>query len=269
MLGQAPSTSDLGASPNYFTASATASRYSQRRPFLHPTVRVLLEDRLAGVLPVRRAVDVGCGTGNSTRILAGLAEEVIGVDPSTEMLAQALEIPGTRYLVGSADAIPVESSSVDLLTLSMVFHWLEPAAFLQEAARVLCSGGWMAVYKFGSGEEMACVPGYTTWHADEYLTRFPHPPRLNAGIETCDLASHGLALRAAIPLETFWPFTPEELAGFLSTQSNVIAQVEAGSTSLQESVELIRAGISPLFRMPREVVRFRGELHLIQRSPTP
>jgi SAM-dependent methyltransferase len=46
----------------------------------------------------RRAVDFGCGTGRSTRLLRGLGFEVVGVDISADMIRKARELdPSSDY----------------------------------------------------------------------------------------------------------------------------------------------------------------------------
>jgi SAM-dependent methyltransferase len=56
------------------------ARLARERPFF---VRVV------GEAPVRRALDVGCGSGHHARMLAELGVETLGIDPSGPMLARA------------------------------------------------------------------------------------------------------------------------------------------------------------------------------------
>lgn len=35
-------------------------------------------------------LDIGCGTGRSSKVLKAFSQQVIGIDPSTEMLAEAV-----------------------------------------------------------------------------------------------------------------------------------------------------------------------------------
>ncbi|OHB18290.1 MAG: hypothetical protein A2749_01280 [Parcubacteria group bacterium RIFCSPHIGHO2_01_FULL_45_26] len=53
-------------------------------------------------------LDVDCGTGISTRQLADTGFEVVGPDPSREMIAKAAEVknPLCKYVVASAELIP-------------------------------------------------------------------------------------------------------------------------------------------------------------------
>lgn len=106
---------------------------------------------LLGLLPDSWVVaDLGCGTGAVAAALAPHVASVIGVDASEEMLAAAaarLGLPGgaapnIQLRRGSLEALPIETASVDAVTLVLVLHHLPaPAQALGEAARVLKPGG--------------------------------------------------------------------------------------------------------------------------------
>ncbi len=98
-------------------------------------------------------VDLGCGTGLSTFLWAGIADRVIGVDSSADMLSVARLHAETRATSSSvtfreafAESTGLEPASADVVTCSQSFHWMEPAATLREVARVLRPGGVFAAY---------------------------------------------------------------------------------------------------------------------------
>jgi ubiquinone/menaquinone biosynthesis C-methylase UbiE len=97
--------------------------------------------------PVRRVLDVGCGTGILTaRIGALLNGLVCGFDLSFGMLEQA-----TRRRVGpwvQADAVrlPVRDESADAVVSTEAFHWFrDHDAALREFRRILVPGGRIIV----------------------------------------------------------------------------------------------------------------------------
>jgi ubiquinone/menaquinone biosynthesis C-methylase UbiE len=109
-------------------------------------------DEMAAILPRRpeRIVDLGSGTGRfSAGLAAGYAAQVIGVEPSERMRAQAdaaVRDPAVHFRAGRAEAIPVESGWADLVFLSMVFHHIEDRTkAAAEIARVLAPGGCVAI----------------------------------------------------------------------------------------------------------------------------
>lgn len=112
-----------------------------------------------GGLSFTRALDVGCGTGELLRMLAPLRPEAtfIGadVDPDVLTIARAkLTSVGSRVtlLEARADALPLPSSSFDLVISSMMLHHLDTAtkvSALREWRRVLSPGGALLLVDLG------------------------------------------------------------------------------------------------------------------------
>jgi trans-aconitate 2-methyltransferase len=107
-------------------------------------------DLLAAVpgTDVRRAVDLGCGPGNSTELLAKRfpQAEVEGVDSSLGMLEAARELlPGVRF--EQADIATWRSDGpIDLIFANAVLQWLpDRATLLTRLAGMLAEGGSLAV----------------------------------------------------------------------------------------------------------------------------
>ncbi|EDV24324.1 putative methyltransferase [Trichoplax sp. H2] len=100
------------------------------------------------------AVDVGCGSGQSTKPLARYFTQVIGLDPSQGQIQQGnekKENANVTLQVGSGEQLPCHSNSVDLLTCAQSFHWLDEKKFFAEADRVLKPGtGCLALYGYGN-----------------------------------------------------------------------------------------------------------------------
>ena len=95
-------------------------------------------------------VDLGCGTGISTEIWSNFANEVIGIEPSQEMVSAAKnkdrKSKNTKYLLGFAHKIALPSKSVDIISCSQSFHWMEPVSTINEINRVLKKNGVFLVY---------------------------------------------------------------------------------------------------------------------------
>ena len=56
-------------------------------------------------------------------------------------------------MVGDAHNLPLQSSSADLISCAMAWHWLDPEPFYREVKRVLKPKGCLAVYGYGPGSE--------------------------------------------------------------------------------------------------------------------
>ena len=107
--------------------------------------------RLKAILPFqpRMVIDLGCGTGRFSAALAkGLDADVLRVDPSARMLAQARSKTAARvrFREGSAERIPADPESADLVFASMAFHhFRDRAAAARECRRVLKLRGCLAI----------------------------------------------------------------------------------------------------------------------------
>ncbi len=91
-------------------------------------------------------VDMGCGTGLSTLIWAGHCKEVVGVEPSPDMLAvaRAKQSPGISFVQAWSHDTGLQSACADAIVCSQSFHWMEPASTLAEVSRILSPGGVFA-----------------------------------------------------------------------------------------------------------------------------
>jgi SAM-dependent methyltransferase len=93
-------------------------------------------------------VDVGCGTGISSRLFARKGIPVIGIEPNEDMRRQAqAEVvpPGAPvpvYQGGRAEATGLSDSSADAVLAAQAFHWFEAEPALQEFHRILKPNGW-------------------------------------------------------------------------------------------------------------------------------
>ena len=103
----------------------------------------LARDRL-GDPTTLRALDVGCGPGETDALLNGFGE-LHGVDVSAELVARARERnPGATYAHYDGRTLPYEEGSFDLAFAINVVHHVPPAhwpGFVGELARVLRPGG--------------------------------------------------------------------------------------------------------------------------------
>ena len=109
--------------------------------------------RLMDLRPGERVLDLGCGSGWATRLLARLVGEgpegfgqVIGLDVSDEMVRQAREASkdsaNILYVWGSAQQIPWEENFFDkVLSVESFYYYADQDRALKELFRVMAPKG--------------------------------------------------------------------------------------------------------------------------------
>jgi SAM-dependent methyltransferase len=95
----------------------------------------------------RKALDFGCGTGRSTRLLHGLGFDAVGVDISEPMLARARELDpkGAYRLVSDGDLSALTADTYDLVLSVFTFDNIptmdKKVAIFRSLKRVLKGDG--------------------------------------------------------------------------------------------------------------------------------
>ena len=101
-------------------------------PTAPPTDTSMLERLVAPA--GKDVVDIGCGGGALVRDLAAAGARPIGIEISEAQLATARardDGSGARYLVGRAEALPLEDGSVDVVVFMRSLHHV-PAEHLED-----------------------------------------------------------------------------------------------------------------------------------------
>jgi ubiquinone/menaquinone biosynthesis C-methylase UbiE len=101
-----------------------------------------------------RALEVGCGTGAVTRILATMPgiRKVVGIDPSSVFVERARVLGGglsqLSFETGDARALAFADASFDLVVFhTTLCHLPDPEQALREAHRVLRAIGRLAIFE--------------------------------------------------------------------------------------------------------------------------
>jgi SAM-dependent methyltransferase len=142
--------------PFHFVDQREPYRHADEERFWRAGERDL--DALLGELglevgPGDRVMDVGCGIGRLTRVLARRAAHVTAVDVSPEMLARAQELnPGldnVEWVLGDGVTLAgIEFGSHDAVVCHQVLEHIPSTrvqlGYVAEFARVLRPGGWAA-----------------------------------------------------------------------------------------------------------------------------
>ena len=204
--------------------------------------------------PGERALDVATGTGNTAFALAESGAEVVGLDLSPGMLAQAAARGTTvRFVVGSAENLPFADANFDLVTARHApHHFREVGRFLAEVHRVLKPGG-----RFVMADGVSPNAESKAWFDRWQTLRDPSHWTNRTADEWRDLASaFAWARDEIVPyrLEIDW-WTRQS-----GCSPETIAQLErharAASPAVREAVGLEMQGDRPVaFHEPMLVVR--------------
>jgi ubiquinone/menaquinone biosynthesis C-methylase UbiE len=194
---------------------AAAAEYERSRPE-YPAAAV------DWIVPgeARTVADVGAGTGKLTRAVRDRGLEVTAVEPSDEMRKRLeSELPGVPALAGTGERLPLLDASLDLVTYAQAWHWVDEAAALAEAARVLRPGG-----------RLACVwnvrvddSGWMRELAD-LIERFGSNTMVDPGFAFAGSHGFGETERLAVPWSR--PMTEEQLVELLASRSYMILAPE-------------------------------------------
>ncbi|PID53657.1 MAG: SAM-dependent methyltransferase [Micrococcales bacterium] len=204
----------MSASQDYW--DQVAPRYDAMSAFLER--RVLVRGRRWAVQRARgRVLEVGIGTGTNVP-LYGAAVELIGIDPSEGMLAQArskmttlvtsrsgsaeqadgsapsaARLPSVQLYRADGHALPFEDATFDAVVSTYVLCSVhDPEQVLAEAVRVLRPGGDLLLADHVASTSRAVRLGQRAlerWMrktSDERLTRRPMDLLAGLGLETVD-----------------------------------------------------------------------------------
>ncbi len=203
------------------------------------------------------AVDVAAGTGLVTRFLAGLGAHVTAVEPDTRMAdVLAARSPGVSVVAGRAEALPVESSSVDLVTVSSAWHWFDQDRAAAEFARVLRSGGRLAV--FWNSVDYRSVGWLRELRQELAGGRATDPSR-----RVVELPAGLFAAPVTEVLHWTWERTPDQVVGLLGTYSGALTTDPATRDRVSGTAREVAEGLAVdgVLRLPmacRTVVALRN-----------
>lgn len=126
-----------------------ASHYDHYRP-APPAILGELLTTLAQTPHPTLVVDLGCGTGLSTRYWADKAEQAIGIEPTDSMRNQAEQatLPNVSYRKAFSHDTGLPAGNAEIVTCSQALHWMDPFPTFREAARILRPGGVFAAYDY-------------------------------------------------------------------------------------------------------------------------
>lgn len=121
-----------------------------------------------------RVLDLACGSGRYSWLLAGAGLEVVGVDVDDAALARAADGGmAAEFIRGDAMAAPLATASFDVvLCVQSLFSLPDATAVLREACRVVRPGGRIVVLESDTMHQLV----------------LPWPPELELAVREAQLA---------------------------------------------------------------------------------
>ncbi|WP_299907316.1 class I SAM-dependent methyltransferase [uncultured Paracoccus sp.] len=205
--------------------------YARHRPTYPPVLAGALAALTAGR---GQALDVGCGNGQLTVLLAAEFDRVTGTDISADQIANAEPRPNIDYRVEPAEASALTDGSVDLIVAAQAAHWFDLPRFYAEVRRLAAPGAALALVSYGVPE--LAGPAAERFRRFYWGDIHPFWPEGRAHVEqgyaSLDFPFAELSIPALV-IERDWSFSA--LAGYVSTWSAVKAAAKAGQGEIAET----------------------------------
>ncbi|MES2497035.1 MAG: class I SAM-dependent methyltransferase [Pseudomonadota bacterium] len=212
--------------------SSHAAAYASYRPAYPPE----LADWLASLVPAREiALDVGCGSGQLSLLLAERFSQVVATDPSPQQIDSAVAHPRIDYRVAPAEASGLTDGSIDLLTAAQAAHWFDLPAFFAETRRLLKPDGVIALISYArlktEGDIEEIVERFRLVTLEDYWP----PERALVENDYRDIRLPFTPIDVpAFTIEVQWPLAA--LVGYLDTWSAVRALEKASGRAAFDAV---------------------------------
>lgn len=121
-----------------------ATQYNNMRPVYPKKIISIIQK----TIPLKRPtiLDLGCGTGISTRQLSNIGI-VIGCDADRKMLKVASQYlkPNISYENAKSEKLPFDNARFDAVTAFISFHWFMNKKAINEIKRVLKPNGVLCI----------------------------------------------------------------------------------------------------------------------------
>jgi ubiquinone/menaquinone biosynthesis C-methylase UbiE len=123
-----------------------AVHYSKYRPPLH---EIILSKAMDKGKRFDVGLDIGCGTGKSSKPLSKFCGKVFGIDPSQSMIENAERDPSITYICGDEDTLAqFQSNQFDVVTFAGSLFYAKNNTLRHELKRICRDEASIFIYDF-------------------------------------------------------------------------------------------------------------------------
>lgn len=250
--------------------------YDRSRPAAPQTLVSIVSQYLPQA-PLHIA-DVGCGTGLSSFLWLDRAASLTGIEPNDDMRQVAInkwEAIGRpeqmRWEAGFSHALPFAEQSLDLVTCSQSFHWMDPQPTLAEFARILRTDGVVAIY------DCDWPPSFNPALESSYLHLINRAEQLAVALtpeqqhaHKWDKAGHLQQLQQSglfrfvkeIVFHDWKSYSGEQFVDLALSQGGLQTALKAGSTEIVEAAAAFREAVMEAYQDENRPILFSYRLRL-------
>jgi ubiquinone/menaquinone biosynthesis C-methylase UbiE len=186
-----------------------------------------------------RALDVATGNGQVACEIAREFRQVDAIDISEQQLAYAVQRPNITYTCSSAEQIPFENQSFDLITVGQAAHWFRLNQFYQEVNRIIRPGGILALFGYGMVVVNASVDALMQKFYTGILDGYWDPERKLVDDSYRSLPFPYEKINRLTDFESVYLWDLETFTGFLETWSAVARFIRQNGTNPVDQIRLI------------------------------
>jgi len=214
-----------------------------------PSVLIELLPLLAGGGRPKLVVDLGSGTGLSTRLWVNAADEVVGLEPNEVMrrfAEGASKARNVRYLGGSAYATELPDASADIVTAAQSLQWMRPKDLFEEVARILRPGGVFCACNYFVFQ----TPVWEAATAFDFVQKRKKELRLRLGLDDVESAPPSIDwLKGSgvfrecreLVVHSVEEGDGERLVGFAFSEGSMRTLLDAGASETEVGLDRLRA----------------------------
>ncbi|WP_456845664.1 class I SAM-dependent methyltransferase [Cellulomonas sp. P5_C6] len=175
--------------------AGTAAHYAVGRMAYPSTVTIALREAL-DLDGIGRLLDVGCGPGSLTTLLAPLFAAAVGIDADPEMVAEARRAaPAIVWRVLRAEELPAGLGTFRTVVFAQSFHWMDQELVAERVRGMLDEGGaWVHVaamtHRGADGDDPLPLPRPPWDDVDGLVASYLGPVR-RAGAGTLPTGTRG------------------------------------------------------------------------------